>query len=141
MSPTLGLVTARREDQRIDDAQRLVHSALESAMRIKGLRTARALSQALNDEGYSVGERTVTGWRSRESAIPAWALVALKELTGIGLDALLGLEDTAGLAERLARQERQIGEIQAILIDVCERVGVSWRPEQQTPGDRSQAVS
>jgi hypothetical protein len=123
-------VDPRTDEQGIDEVQRMVHGAMERAMQAGGLRTARGLAQALRERGYSVSERTVTGWRSRESAIPAWALVAFSQISGLSLDTLMGLEDAASLAESVARHDRIIGEMQATLIEVCEKVGVPWHPGQ-----------
>ena len=99
-------------------------------MQAGGIRTARGLAQALNERGFSVSERTVTGWRNRESAIPAWALVAFGQVSGLGLDALMGVEDAATLVTRVTNLERVVGETQAMVIELCERMGVPWRPIQ-----------
>src|SRR5262249_26462447 len=55
----LWLVAPRTDDER-------VHGAMERAMQARSIRTARALAQALNASGYSVSERAVSAWRSRE---------------------------------------------------------------------------
>jgi len=129
----------RLDQQRVDDVQHMVHGAMEKAMQASGLRTARGLAQTLNEHGYAVSERTVTGWRNRESGIPAWALVAFGQITGLGVDSLLGSNDVAGLVARVAEHDRVIGEMQATLIAVCEKVGVPWRPAPRQARDLDRA--
>lgn len=125
---------------RIEEIQLLVHSAMERAMRARGLRTARALTRELNDRGFVVGERTVTSWRSREAAIPAWALVAFREISGITLDELMMLDDAASVVAALDRHERLIGDMQATLFAVAEKVGVPWHRGQPPVADRERAT-
>jgi hypothetical protein len=110
------------DDQRVDAAQRLVYRAMENLMQLKGLRTARALAQLLNQHGYTVSERTVTAWRGRESAIPAWALVAFGDISDTSVDALLEQGGLKEVSTTLARHEAILGELQSTLAAVRERV-------------------
>jgi hypothetical protein len=57
----------------------------------------------------------VTAWRSRESAIPAWALVAFGEISDMGVDALVHTHVDNSLADTVSRHEKAFSQLQAPL--------------------------
>jgi hypothetical protein len=126
-------VAPHTDDQRSEEAHRTVYDAMEKAMQARGFRTARALAQALNASGYKVSERAVAAWRSRESSIPGWALVALSEVSGLSLDALMGQdgdvqpktvghleERIGGLQERLDAHDRELAKVGGLLAQMIQ---------------------
>lgn len=106
------VVAPRTEEQHSEEAHRTVYAAMEKAMRARGLRTARALAQALNANGYAVSERAVAAWRSRESAIPAWALVAFSKVSGLSPNDLMAPETSEPIAQTIAGYERALADLQ-----------------------------
>lgn len=109
----------------VDEYNRRVAQAMERAQRTLGIRSGEAFARTLAQHvGGAPAGSTYRRWLQAQQVIPGWALIAASELTGLGLDALVGGADSSTshgsteLATQVDELRRQVEALQRQVADL-----------------------
>jgi hypothetical protein len=125
----------------VEEYNRRVAHAMERAQRALGLRSAEAFARALSDRvGGAPAGSTYRRWLQEQQVVPGWALVAAGELTGMGLDALMGnVTVSAGSQSELAAQVGELRrEVEALQRQVADLQVASMDRESAQPAPQEE---
>ena len=121
----------------MDDYNRRAIAALRHAQQISGARSANAFARLMAERGHgSPSASTYRRWITGEAIVPAWALQVAAEVASLSLQQLLA-DETSGETpsdDWRARIEDAIGRLESEMIEVRQRVGLSWHGEEHDTG-------
>lgn len=112
----------------VDDYNRRAVATLARAQRMSGAASGSAFARMLAERaGGAPSGTSYRRWINEEALVPAWALEAAADVAGTTLAELASADaalDTES-ADWRTRMEDTIGRLQAEIIELRERVGLS----------------
>jgi hypothetical protein len=126
----------------VEDYNRRAVAALARAQRLSAAPSGSAFARLIAERtGGAPSGTSYRRWINEDALVPAWALEAAAEVAGTTLPALLShdTELEASSTDWRAEMEDTIGRLQAEIIELRERVGLTDAPSESRRGRRVSA--